>query len=182
MRSPKKPFVAATHADIRINRLGLISQQQLQQLDGYIAASQQRVNLLARRTIKLACFATLLLVLLALVRVILLPVALLLEIVLVSFMLFLTAGMQRFVRQLARDRDDKALRLIKGRASRSRLQAHPLYHRLNVELQSYRLLDPMLARQLLRRGELYQYYVLPHSRVIIAAEAIGETAAQYRGY
>ena len=178
MRSSRQ-VIAASPADLKSNRLGLMSQAQLQALHAQLATFDRRLSELMRRSVTLAGLATLALVLLSIARVIFLPLALLVEIVVVALLLVISNDINRFVKQLALDREAETVRIIKGRTSRATLRPHILYYTLRIELQSYKLLDASLARSFVT-GELYQFYILPQSRVIIAAESVGEKDPHYR--
>ncbi len=178
MRRTSQQIIAASANDVKNNRLGLLSREQMRILNGQIDHFQARMSILVRRTVTLAILVTLAVILLSFLRVILLPVALGIEVVVVGLMLYLTTDFNRFVQQLILDRDAEAVRIIKGRTSRYTMRTHPLYHTLRVELNTYKLLDASLARRF-TTGELYQYYVLPLSGVIIAAESVGEKDSHY---
>jgi hypothetical protein len=173
MRRPAQEVIAASPGDLKNNRLGLLGPEQLRELQRQIDEFQPRMSRVIRRLVWLALAVTIAVVTLSFVRVILLPVALAIEAAVVGAMLYLTSDFNRFVQQLMLDREAEAVRIVKGRTSNATLRHHILYHTCRIELQSYRVLDPSLARQF-KTGELYQYYVLPQSRVIIAAEGIGE--------
>ena len=173
MRRARGQVIAASPADLRSNRLGLMSREQLEALSAQVSAFESRMAEILRRSIALAVIITLALVLLSFARVVLLPLALLVEVAVVALLLYMTSDVNRFVKQLSQDREAETVRIVKGRTSRATLRPHILYYSLRIELQSYRLLDVSLARAF-TTGELYQYYVLPQSRVIIAAEGIGE--------
>ena len=79
---------------------------------------QERMSVLIRRTVTLAILITLAVIALSFVRVILLPVALGIEVVVVGLMLYLTTDFNRFVQQLMLDREAEAVRIVKGRTSR----------------------------------------------------------------
>ncbi|MCY3781979.1 MAG: hypothetical protein OXG78_16820 [Chloroflexi bacterium] len=178
MRRTSRQVIAATSADLKNNRLGLMSQQQLQTLHGQIQAFEARMAIVARRGITLAIIITVAVVALSFARVILLPVALAIEVAVVAVLLYMTTDFNRFVQHLILDREAEAVRIVKGRTSHSTLRPHILYHTLRIELQSYKLLDVSLAREF-TTGELYQFYVLPQSRAVIAAEGIGEKNSIY---
>ena len=179
MRRTSRQVIAASPADLKSNRLGLMSQEQLRTLTAEIEAFEARMAEVLRRSVTLAVLITIAVVLLSLARVILLPVALAIEVVVVGVLLYLTTDFNRFVQQLILDREAEAVRIVKGRTSRGTLRPHILYHTLRIELQSYKLLDVSLAREF-NTGELYQFYILPQSRAIIAAEGTGEKNSIYR--
>ncbi len=179
MRRTSQQVIAATPADLKSNRLGLLSREQLQMLNAQIAAFEARMAQVVRRSVTLAAIITIAVVLLTFVRVILLPMALTIEVLVVGALLYLTTDFNRFVQHLNLDREAEAVRIVKGRTSRGTLRPHILYHTLRVELQTYKLLDVSLAREF-TTGELYQFYILPQSRAIIAAEGIGEKNSIYR--
>jgi tetrahydromethanopterin S-methyltransferase subunit G len=178
MRRVSSQIIAASPNDLKNNRLGLMSQEQLETLQEQIDHFQARLSQLTSRAVKLAVGITFAVVLLTFVRVILLPLALAIEVAVVGVMLYLTTDYNRFVQQLTLDREAEAVRIVKGRTSRYTLRTHPLYNTLRIELQTYKLLDGGLAKQFIT-GELYQYYVLPQSGVVIAAECIGEKISRY---
>jgi len=178
MRRPAQQIIAASPGDLKNNRLGLLGPEQLNELRRQIDEFQPRMSRVIRRLIWLALTVTFAVVALSFVRVILLPAALAIEVAVVGAMLYLTGDFNRFMQQLMLDRDAEAVRIVKGRTSSATLRHHILYHSCRIELQSYRVLDPALARQF-KTGELYQFYVLPQSRVIIAAEGIGEKNSVY---
>ncbi|MCY3832885.1 MAG: hypothetical protein OXG85_07695 [Chloroflexi bacterium] len=178
MRRVTAQVIAASPKDLKNNRLGLMSQAQVLTLREQIDHFETRMTRWTRRALKLAIIVTIVVVILTFVRVIALPAALAIEVLAVGLMLYLTTDYSRFVQQLALDRDAETVRIVKGRTSPYTLRVHPLYTTLRVELQTYRLLDGALAKQFVT-GELYQYYVLPQSSVIIAAESIGEKNSVY---
>lgn len=178
MRRTTRQVIAATPADLKNNRLGLLSQEQLETLHTQIDQFELRMAQVIRRSVALATIITIVVVVLSFVRVILLPAALAIEVVVVGVLLYMTTDFNRFVQQLTLDRESEAVRIVKGRTSRGTLRPHILYHTLRIELQSYKLLDVSLAREF-TTGELYQFYILPQSRVIIAAEGIGEKNSLY---
>lgn len=178
MRAAQKQTIAASENDLRNNRLGLMSAGQIDMLQNHIDLFQAQSTQIIKRCVGLAILVTIGVVLLTFVRVLLLPIALAIELVIVGIMVYLTSSVSRFAQQLVYDRESEAVRIIKGRASRYAMRTHPFYHSLRVELETYKLLDPSLVRQF-ATGELYQLYVLPHSGVIIAAELIGEKGFRY---
>ena len=178
MRRSSRQVIAASPLDLKSNRLGLMSQAQLAALHEQIGAFESRMAAFARRSIALAALITLAVVLLSIARVIFLPLALAVEVAVVAALLYLTTDFNRFVKLLSLDREAETVRIIKGRTSRATLRPHILYYTLRIELQTYRLLDASLARAF-TTGELYQFYVLPQSRVIVAAEGTGEKDLRY---
>ena len=178
MRRVSSQIIAASPNDLKNNRLGLMSQTQVMALQEQIDYFEARMAQLTRRALKLAIVVTIIVLILTFVRALALPVALAIEVAVVGIMLYLTADYNRFVRQLTLDHEAEAVRIVKGRTSRYTLRTHPLYLSLRIELQTYKLLDGALARQFVT-GELYQYYVLPQSGVVIAAESIGEKNSRY---
>ena len=178
MRRSRSQVIAASPLDLKSNRLGLMSQAQLAALQKQIQVFESRMTAFARRSITLAALITLAVLLLSIARVIFLPLALVIEVAVVAALLYMTSDFNRFVKLLSQDREAETVRIIKGRTSRATLRPHILYYTLRVELQTYRLLDASLARAF-TTGELYQFYVLPQSRVIVAAEGIGETDSRY---
>lgn len=178
MRRSSLQIIAATPSDLKNNRLGLMSPAQWKALNRQIDLFQARMSVLIRRTVTLAILITLAVIALCLARVVLLPMALAIEVVIVGLMLYLTTDFNRFVQQLTLDREAETVRIVKGRTSRYTLRTHPLYYTLRIELHSYKLLEAGLAREFIT-GELYQFYVLPQSGVIIAAESVGEKSSNY---
>jgi len=178
MRRVSAQIIAASPNDLKNNRLGLMSQAQVLTLGEQIDHFQARMSQLTQRAVKLAIAITIVVVVLTFVRALALPLALAIEVAVVGVMLYLTTDYNRFVQQLTLDREAEAVRIVKGRTSRYTLRTHPLYNTLRIELQTYKLLDGALARQFIT-GELYQYYVLPQSGVVIAAESIGEKNSRY---
>ena len=180
MRRASHRAIAATPADLNSNRLGLLSQAQLRALQSQVEAFQARTARFARRALITALALTLGVVALTFVRMLALPFALGIEVLVVGVMLYFTGDCNRFVQGLELDREAQAVRIIKGRTSRHTLRAHPFYWTLRVELQTYKLLDAGLARQF-TTGALYQFYVLPHTQLIVAAESIDEQGARLYG-
>lgn len=178
MRRVSSQIIAASPNDLKNNRLGLMSREQVVTLQDQVDHFQARLTQLTSRAVKLAIAITFVVVLLSFVRVLALPLALAIEVAVVGSMLYLSADYNRFLQQLTLDREAEAVRIVKGRTSRYTLRTHPLYNTLRIELQTYKLLDGALARQFIT-GELYQYYVLPQSGVVIAAESIGEKNSRY---
>ena len=178
MRRTSEQVIAASPSDLKNNRLGLMSPEQLRTLQTQIEAFQGHNSQLLRRALTVAAVVTFGVVLLSFVRVIWLPVALGIEFLVVGSMLYLTTDVNRFMQQLALDCESESVRIVKGRTSRYTLRTHPLYYSLRVELDTYKLLDGNLAREF-TTGDLYQYYVLPQSLVIIAAERTGEKSAHF---
>lgn len=178
MRRVSAQIIAASPNDLKNNRLGLMSQAQVVTLEEQIKHFETRMSQLTRRALMLAIVTTIIVLTLTFVRALALPLALAIEVAVVGIMLYLTTDYSRFVQQLTQDREAEAVRIVKGRTSRYTLRAHPFYLSLRIELQTYKLLDSALARQFVT-GELYQYYVLPQSGVVIAAEGIGEKNSRY---
>ena len=178
MRRVSSQIIAASPNDLKNNRLGLMSREQVVTLQAQVDHFQARLTQLTTRAVKLAIAITIAVVLLTFVRVLALPIALAIEVVVVGVMLYLSADYNRLLQQLTLDREAEAVRIVKGRTSRYTLRAHPLYNTLRIELQTYKLLDGGLEKQFIT-GELYQYYVLPQSGVVIAAESIGEKNSPY---
>lgn len=178
MKAAAKQTIAASENDLRNNRLGLMSAAQIDMLQAHIDLIQAQSTQIIKRCVGLAILATAAVALLSFARVLLLPIALGIELLMVGVMVYFTSSVSRFAQQLVFDRDSEAVRIIKGRASRYAMRAHPFYHSLRVELDTYKLLDASLVREF-ATGELYQLYVLPHSGVIIAAELIAEKGFRY---
>ncbi|MDE2951347.1 MAG: hypothetical protein OXT68_11330 [Chloroflexota bacterium] len=178
MKAAEKQTIAASENDLRNNRLGLMSAAQIDMLQTHIDLFQTQSTQVVKRCVGLAILVTAVVVILSFVRVLLLPIALSIELVMVGIMVYFTSSVSRFTQQLIFDRDSEAVRIIKGRASPYALRSHPFYHSLRVELETYKLLDASLVREF-ATGELYQLYVLPHSGVIIAAELIAEKGFRY---
>ena len=178
MRRISSQIIAASPNDLKNNRLGLMSQAQVLTLQDQIDHFEARMTQLTRRAVKLAIVVTIVVVILSFIRVIILPAALAIEVLVVGIMLYMTTDYNRFVQRLTLDREAEAVRIVKGRTSRYTLRTHPLYNTLRIELHTYKLLDGSLAKQFIT-GELYQYYVLPQSGVVIAAESIGEKNSRY---
>lgn len=178
MKAADKQTIAASENDLRNNRLGLMSAAQIEMLQTHIDQFQAQANQIVKRCVALAILVTAAVVLLTFVRVLLLPIALGIELVMVGIMIYLSGSVSRFAQQLVNDRDSEAVRIIKGRTSRYVMRTHPSYHSLRVELETYKLLDASLVREF-ATGELYQLYILPHSGVIIAAELIAEKGFRY---
>lgn len=178
MRRVSAQIIAASQNDLKNNRLGLMSRAQVVTLEEQIKHFETRMSHLTRRALMLAIVTTIIVVILSFVRALALPLALAIEVAVVGVMLYLTTDYSRFVQQLTQDREAEAVRIVKGRTSRYALRTHPFYLPLRIELQTYKLLDGALARQFVT-GDLYQYYVLPQSGVVIAAEGIGEKNSRY---
>lgn len=178
MRRVSAQIIAASQNDLKNNRLGLMSRAQVVTLEEQIKHFETRMSHLTRRALMLAIVTTIIVVILSFVRALALPLALAIEVAVVGVMLYLTTDYSRFVQQLTQDREAEAVRIVKGRTSRYALRTHPFYLPLRIELQTYKLLDSALARQFVT-GDLYQYYVLPQSGVVIAAEGIGEKNSRY---
>ncbi|MCY3575304.1 MAG: hypothetical protein OXG92_00510 [Chloroflexi bacterium] len=178
LRRADQHAIAATPADLNSNRLGLLSQAQLGALHEQLAGFQTRAAQFLRRTVLVSLGLTIGVVALTFVRVLALPIALGLEALLVGVMLYFAADCNRFVQALELDREAQTVRIVKGRTSRHALRVHPFYSTMRVELQSYKLLDAGLARQF-TTGALYQFYVLPHTQLIVAAESIDETGGAF---
>ena len=173
MKAAAPPTIAAGENDLKNNRLGLMSAAQIDALRGQIADYEARTAQAIRQCVAFAAVFTIGVVLLSIARVLILPLALVAEIIIVAIMVSLASSLNRFSQQLSLDLDAEAVRIIKGRAAGYALRVHPFWHSLRVEVETYKLLDPALLRQFVG-GELYQFYVLPHSGVIIAAELIAE--------
>ena len=178
MGQPSRQIIAASENDLKNNRLGLMSQTQIRALEQHISLFQARMARFVRRSVAVAAMITAAVVILSFVRVVLLPVAMMIEIAVISLMIYAAADFNRFVQQLALDRESETVRIVKGRTSRYAMRTHPLYTTLRVEVQNYKLLDAALPKQF-AGGELYQLYVLPQSGVVIAAEKISEKRAYY---
>lgn len=178
MRRVSSQIIGASSNDLKNNRLGLLSQAQVVTLQAQIDHFDTRMSQLTGRAVKLAIAITIAVVVLTFARALVLPLALAIEFAVVGIMLYMTADYNRFVQQLTLDREAETVRIVKGRTSRYTLRTHPLYNTLRIELQTYKLLDGGLAKQFVT-GELYQYYVLPQSGVVVAAESIGEKNSRY---
>lgn len=178
MRPPSRQQIAASENDLKNNRLGLMSQTQILALEEHIGAFQARMSRFVRRSAAAAVMITAAVVILSFVRVVLLPMALMIEIAVIGLMIYMAVDFSRFVQQLSLDRESETVRIVKGCVSRGALRIHPLYYTLRVEAQHYKLLDPTLLKQF-TAGELYQFYVLPQAGVVIAAEVISEKSAYY---
>lgn len=173
LRRASQQVIAASPADLNSNRLGLLSQAQLSALHEQLAEFQARTGQFVRRSLLASLGLTIGVVALTFVRVLALPIALGIEALVVAVMLYFAADCNRFVQALELDREAEAVRIVKGRTSRHTLRVHPFYSTLRIELQTYKLLDAGLARQF-TTGALYQFYVLPHTQLIVAAESIDE--------
>lgn len=180
MRRASQQVIAASPADINSNRLGLLSQAQLGSLHEQLAEFQARTAQFVRRSLVLSLGLTIGVVALTFTRVLALPVALGIETLVVGVMLYFAADCNRFVQALELDREAQTVRIIKGRTSRHTLRTHPFYCTLRIELQTYKLLDAGLARQF-TTGALYQFYALPHTGLIVAAESIDEPGGSLFG-
>lgn len=178
MGQPSRQVIAASENDLKNNRLGLMSQTQIRALEQHISLFQARRARFVRRSVAVAAMITAAVVILSFVRVVLMPVAMMIEIAVIGFMIYAAADFNRFVQQLALDRESETVRIVKGRTSRYAMRTHLLYTTLRVEVQNYKLLDAALPKQF-AAGELYQLYVLPQSGVVIAAEKISEKRAYY---
>ena len=178
MRGAQQQTIGASEPDLRNNRLGLMSAAQIDTLATQIDEFQSKTAHTIKRSVQLAAAVTLGVVILTFVRVLLLPFALVIEIMVVGIMLAMTSNLNRFVQLLELDRESEAVRIIKGRTSRFSMRPHPMYHTLRVELHTYKLLDSSLHARFIT-GELYQLYLLPHSGVVIAAELVGEKEFLY---
>ena len=178
MRASRRHVIGASEQDLKNNRLGLMSAAQISELEAHVSDFQRQTARMVKRSVMLAAAITAGVVILTFVRVLLLPIALTIEIMVVGVMLAMASNLNRFVQLLELDLESEAVRIIKGRASRFTMRPHPMYQTLRVELQTYRLLDPKLHAQFVT-GELYQFYILPHAGVIIAAELVGEKEFLY---
>lgn len=178
MRQPSRQKIAASENDLKNNRLGLMSQAQIRALEQHIGFFQARMARFVQRSVALAVMITAAVVILSFVRVVLLPVAMMIEIAVIVAMVYAATDFNRFVQRLALDRESETVRIVKGRTSRYAMRIHPLYTTLRVEVQNYKLLDAALPKRF-DAGELYQLYVLPQSGVVIAAEKISEKRPYY---
>ncbi len=179
MRESERQIIGAAETDLRSNRLGLMSAEQIAALESQVDQLQSRISQVIKRSVLQAGAVTSLVVILTFVRVLPLPVSLAVEVLIVGIMVTLTTSLNRFVQMLELDCQSEAVRIIKGRASRFSVRMHPFYHSLRVELHTHKLLDTSLVTEFVT-GELYQLYLLPKSDVIIAAELIGEKSYPYR--
>ena len=179
MRQASRQVIAASESDLKNNRLGLMSQAQMEGLEGDIRRFQAQMTRFVWCSIALAVAVTVVLVVLSFVRILLLPLAMVIELTVIGMMISMITGVNRFVQQLMLDREAETVRIITGRTSRQILQTHPFYYALRVEVQNYKVLNSSLLRQF-TTGELYQLYVLPQAGVIIAAEKISEKQAYYQ--
>jgi|GEM_PF-1101210 len=172
----QKRRIDANENDLKNNRLGLMSQGQIRKLQKDIDVYQARIKQIIPRAITVGLIMTVAIVLLVLMRILVIPVAVVLEALVVGGMIYLTTDFNHFIQQLMMDRDAGAVRIIKGRTSRYTMRSHPLYQTLRIEVQNYKVQDISLLRQF-ENGELYQVYVLPQSRLVISAEKISESGA-----
>ncbi len=170
-----KRRISATENDLKNNRLGLMSEGQVRQLQRDIDVYQARIQEIVHRAIIVGGAITVVIVVLVLLGILKLPIAVVLEMLIVGGMIYLTIDFNRFIQQLIMDREAGAVRIIKGRASRYTMRSHPLYQTLRVEVQNYKVQNLTLLRQF-ENGELYQVYVLPQSRLVISAEKINESS------
>ena len=131
-----------------------------------------------QRAVITGAVITLGIVMAVLIRLLVIPLAVVIEALVVSGMVYMTTDFNRYVQYLLLDKEARAVRIVKGRTSRFSMRSHPLYQTLRVELQNYKVLDTALYQQL-ENGELYQLYVLPQSRTIIAAEKLETTKSGY---
>lgn len=175
---PTQIPLATDESDLRQNRLGLMSQRQIDQLQAHIDYHQSRFGQLIQRTLLTGVVITIGVVIAVLIRLLIVPVAVVIEAVIVGGMIYLTTDFNRFVQHLLMDKEARAVRIIKGRTSRYTMRNHPLYQTVRVELQNYKVLDSALYQQL-DNGELYQLYVLPQSRTVVAAEKLETTKSGY---
>ncbi len=173
-----RQLINATEDDLKQNRLGVMSQSQVSAVQTHLDNYQERMSIVLKRAIFTAGVITSVIVLLVFIRILPLPLAMVIEFIVVGGMVYLTSDFNRFVQQLLLDHEAQAVRIVKGRVSQYTMRTHPLYKTLRVELQNYRLVDEALAEQF-GTGELYQLYVLPQSRVVIAAEKTGEKGTGY---
>lgn len=168
--------IAANENDLKNNRLGLMSQGQVSQLQNDINTYQARIHEIIQRTVTIGIMITLVIVVFVFIRVLPMPLAVVFEALVVGGMIYVTTDFNRFIQQLMMDREAGAVRIIKGRASRYTVRSHPLYQTLRIEVQNYKVRDSSLQRQF-ENGELYQVYILPQSRMVISAEKIDESGA-----
>lgn len=176
--TPTHQVIAADDNDLKNNRLGLMSQQQVQALQEQIDYYQAQIGEIVKRSIMIGSIITIVIVVLVFVRVLILPVAIGVEVLIVGGMVYMTTDFNRLIQQLMLDKEAGTVRIVKGRTSRYTMRSHPLYRTLRVEVQNYKILEASLLDQF-ENGVLYQLYVLPQSRVIISAEKASESKAGY---
>ena len=109
MRRTTRQVIAATPADLKNNRLGLMSQEQLETLRSQIELFEPRMAQVIRRGVAMATLITVAVVLLSFARVIFLPTALAIEVVVVGVLLYMTTDCNRFARQLTLDQEAEAV-------------------------------------------------------------------------
>lgn len=173
-----RQIINAEEADLKQNRLGLMSQNQISHLQEMVDKYQLRISGIVTKAVATALISTIVIVILVFIRVLILPLAMILELAIVGGMVYMIIDFNSFVHNLVFDEEARAVRIVKGRTSRYAMRTHPLYSSLRVETKNYRLLDASLLEQF-GTGELYQLYVLPQSRVVIAAEKVGEKGTGY---
>ena len=178
----QSPITRPTHttaeSDLRQNRLGLMSQRQLDDLQQHIDQHQPHINRLIQRVVIIGGVLTFVVIIAVVLRLLILPAAVVIEAVIVGGMAYMTTDFNRFLQQLLLDKEAQAVRIVKGRTSRHTMRSHPLYKLVRVELHNYKVLDMSLYQQL-ENGELYQLYVLPQSQTVIAAENLETTRSGY---
>ena len=125
MRGAQQQTIGASEPDLRNNRLGLMSAAQIDTLATQIDEFQSKTAHTIKRSVQLAAAVTLGVVILTFVRVLLLPFALVIEIMVVGIMLAMTSNLNRFVQLLELDRESEAVRIIKGRTSRFSMRPAP---------------------------------------------------------
>jgi hypothetical protein len=170
--------INATENDIKQNRLGLMSQQQLADLQEQIAHFQQITRSKSRNATITTISVSVSMTLLAAMRIVPLPIALVIALIIIASVVHTFSETWQFIKDLQQDQDEQTVRIVRGRVSHPILGTHPVYKTLRVEVQTYRVADEQLVDQF-GTGELYQLYVLPQSRLIIAAEKTEERGTQY---
>ena len=88
MKAAEKQTIAASENDLRNNRLGLMSAAQIDMLQTHIDLFQAQSSQVIKRCVGLAILVTAAVVLLSFVRVLLLPIALGIELVMVGIMVY----------------------------------------------------------------------------------------------
>lgn len=172
------PTQTAEENDLKNNRLGLLSQRQIEKLEQDIEDIQQLVGERIRQGIGLGVIVTIAIVILVFVRVLPFPIALFIEAGLVIALVVLTTDYSRFAQSLVADKEAGAVRIVKGNLSRLIGSIHPLYYLVRVEVRNYKVLDNAVYRSL-KIGNLYQLYVLPHSGIIVSCEEVEEVSPGY---
>jgi len=175
---PTRYKLGADENDIKNNRLGLLSQQQVDALEKHIHYARAYFSEYLRHAMVFGGVVTVGVFVFLAIGLLPFPLAMVILAGMIAYLAYLSSDFNKFIHSLVIDQDAGSVRIVRGRTSKRIAGKHPLYWHLRVEVHTYRIMDEKLYRAL-ENGELYKLYILPQSGVIIAAEHDGELGGHY---